>query len=232
MILDFSIKNLWSLNVFGIEIWITETIVNTWVIMLLLIALAVFVRVKLRKFKEVPEGFQNVVEMAVDSFDGFVRRSAGEKFMVLGNWFFMVFSFMLASSLAGIVGLRPPTADWATTFAFAFATFFLTHAMGIVRRKGKYLKSFFEPTPIFFPLNIIGEISRPISLSFRLFGNVLAGLILVSLVYELVPLLLRFVVPAALHAYFDLFSGAVQTYIFCTLSLTFISSAASSGEEA
>jgi len=84
-----------------------------------------------------------------------------------------------------------------------------------------------QPIPIFFPLNLIGEIARPISLSFRLFGNVLAGTIFMSLVYALVPIYLRFALPAALHAYFDLFSGALQTYIFCVLSLSFIHSASS-----
>ena len=232
MILDFNIKNLWVIDAFGTEIWITETIFNTWIIMLLLIVIAVIVRVKLRKFKEIPTGFQNVVEIAVESVDGLVRSVAGEKCVALGNWFFMVFVFVLLSSLAGIFGLRPPTADWATPFALALATFFLTHAMGVSHRKGKYLKSFFQPSFLFFPLNVIGELSRPISLSFRLFGNVLAGMILMTLVYGIAPLIFRFVIPAALHAYFDLFSGALQTYIFCVLSLTFIGAAATSAEDA
>jgi F-type H+-transporting ATPase subunit a len=229
-ILDFNIKNLWVVNAFGLDIWITETIFNTWIIMLLLIAIAVVVRVKLRKFQNIPTGFQNVAELAVETFDGFVKKTAGERFTALGNWFFMVFAFILVSNLSGIIGLRPPTADWATTFALALATFILTQVMGLAYRRGKYLKSFFEPIFIFFPLNLIGELSRPISLSFRLFGNVLAGLILTSLVYGLAPMLFRFAFPAALHAVFDLFFGALQTYIFCTLSLTFIGSAASSAE--
>ena len=228
--MDFSIKNLWVVNIAGIEIWITETIVNTWVIMLLLIVAAVVIRIKLRKFQQVPKGFQNVVEMMIEAFDNFVRTSAGEKYMYLGNWFFMVFAFLLVSNISGVVGIRPPTADFATTFAFALATFILSHAMGIIQRKGKYLKSFFEPTFIFFPLNVIGEISRPISLSFRLFGNVLAGMILMTIIYALFPVYLRLIIPAALHAYFDLFTGALQTYIFCVLSLTFISSAATASE--
>jgi len=65
-----------------------------------------------------------------------------------------------------------------------------------------------------------------VSLSFRLFGNILAGLILTSLVYSLLPVYLRLILPVALHIYFDLFTGILQTYIFCVLSLTFIGSAA------
>ena len=229
--MSFANKTLWVFDLFGVEIWITQTIANTWIIMAALILFAIAVRILLRRFKTVPAGFQNAIEAIVEAFDNIVRSSAGESFMGLGNWYFMVFAFILVSNLSGIVGLRPPTADWATTFAFAMATFFLIQAMGIKRRGGKYLKSFFEPIFIFFPLNLIGELSRPISLSFRLFGNVLAGLIITSLFYSL-PIYLHFVLPVALHAVFDIFFGALQTYVFCALSLAFIRSAASAAEEA
>jgi F-type H+-transporting ATPase subunit a len=98
--------------------------------------------------------------------------------------------------------------------------------MGLRHRKGEYLKSFIKPNLIFLPLNLIGELARPISLSFRLFGNVLAGMILTSLIYAL-PIYFRVVIPTFLHAYFDLVTGALQTYIFCILSMTFVGSAAS-----
>jgi len=227
--LDFSIKNLYVFEVGGVEVWITETIRNAWIIMAALIIFAIVVRINLKKWRDVPKGLQNVVEMMVETFDNLVRSVAGEKFMFLGNWYFMVFAFILISNICGVIGLRPPTADWATAFAFALATFFLIHAMGIRYRKLGYLKSFIEPYIPFLPLNIIGELARPISLSFRLFGNVLGGMILMSLVYAL-PIYVRFIIPTFLHAYFDLFSGALQTYIFCILSLSFINSAADIGE--
>ena len=223
--MDFNNKVLHVFRLFGVEIWLTQTIVNTWAIMAALTLFAIVVRILLRRFKAVPSGFQNVIELAVEAFDSVVRGAVGEKYMYLGNWFFMVFAFILASNLSGVLGLRPPTADFATTFALAFATFILIQVMGFTQRKGKYLKSFFEPIFIFFPLNIIGELSRPVSLSFRLFGNVLAGMILLGLVYQL-PVYLRFVIPAAAHAIFDVFFGALQTYVFCVLSLTFIGTAA------
>ncbi|MGI6169082.1 MAG: F0F1 ATP synthase subunit A [Christensenellales bacterium] len=220
--MEFNIDNLWVLEIGGIEVWITRTIFNTWIIMLLLIVFAIVVRIMLKKFKEVPKGFQNTIEAGVEIFDNFMRNSAGEKLMPLGKWFFTVFIFILVSNISGVLGFRPPTADWATTFALALATFILIQAMGIRHRKMKYIKSFFEPNPIFFPLNVIGELARPISLSFRLFGNVLAGLILLTLVYSITPIFMRFGLPVVLHAYFDLLSGALQTYIFCILSLMFI----------
>jgi len=190
--------------------------------MLLLIAFAVVVNKKLRNFSEVPTGFQNVIEAIIEAFDGFVRNTAGEKLECLGSWFFMVFLFILTSNLSGLVGLRPPTADWTVTFPFAVVTFMLIQVMGALHRKGAYVKSFFEPYFAFFPLNVIGELARPISLSFRLFGNVLGGMILITLVYGLAPIYARFVLPVALHAFFDVIAGILQTYIFCVLSLSFI----------
>ena len=228
--MSFSNDILWTLDLFGTEVWITQTVFNTWIIMLVLTVLALAVRVLLRRFKTIPSGFQNVIEIAVESFDNIVRNAAGEKHMYLGNWFFMVFAFILVSNLSGIFGLRPPTADFATTFALALVTFVMIQAIGIWQRKGKYLKSFFQPFFLFFPVNLLGEIARPISLSFRLFGNVLAGLILTGLLYSL-PIYLRFVIPAAAHAIFDVFFGALQTYVFCILSLSFIGTAAKSAEE-
>jgi F-type H+-transporting ATPase subunit a len=76
---------------------------------------------------------------------------------------------------------------------------------------------------IFLPMNIIAEMSRPISLGFRLFGNVFGGLILATIVYSMLPTILTFAVPGIVHLWFDLFVGALQAFVFTMLSLTFIS---------
>lgn len=224
--MDFNIDNLWVVTVGGVDIWITRTVVNTWIIMLLLIAFAVVVRLRLRKFEEIPKGFQNAVEAIVEIFDNFVKNSAGERLMPMGTWFFTVFVFIFFSNISGLFGLRAPTADWATTFALAMATFISIQFAGFKYRGGQYLKSFFQPNPIFFPINLIGELAKPISLSFRLYGNVLSGVIIMTLIYSITPIFVRFGLPAFLHAYFDLITGALQTYIFCILSLMFIRGAA------
>ena len=220
--MGLEIKNYWVLQVAGREIWITETIVNTWIIMLVLIVLAMIARIKLRSFKDIPTGFQNVIEAIVETFDAFALDSLGEKLTYISPWFFMVFIFILSCSLFSVFGLRAPTADWATTFAFALATFILMLFMGIRHRKGSYLKSFIEPHPIFFPLNLLGELSKPVSLSFRLFGNMLSGTIILTLYYALTPLFVQIGVPALLHAFFDVLFGALQTYIFVVISLMYV----------
>ena len=231
--IDLEIKNHAVINVFGFEIWITDTVISTWIIMGILITLAVIVRIKVRNFKDVPTGFQNVIEALVETFDGYLRTTVGDKLMFLGNWFFTLFIFILLSNLSGLFpGMRTPTADWSMTFGLALVTFILIQAIGIRYRKGRYLKDLFAPLPwwcpipLFLPINLIGEVARPISLSFRLFGNMLAGLIMMSLIYALFPIFAQLIIPSFLHAYFDLFSGVLQTYIFVTLSMTFVSGAA------
>lgn len=224
--MNLNVDNLWVLNIAGVEIWITETIFNTWIIMMLLIAIAIVVRIKLNNFKVIPKGFQNAIEIVIETFDNFATKTLGKKLSYIAPWFFTVFVFMLSSCLASVFGLRAPTADWATTFALAFATFSLMIIMGLNHRKGAYLKSYFEPHFIFFPLNLIGELAKPVSLSFRLFGNMLSGTIILTLYYGLTPLFVQIGIPVFLHAFFDLLFGALQTYIFVIISLMYIKGAA------
>lgn len=224
--MGLNVDNLWVFNVAGFEIWITETIFNTWIIMLFLILFAVIVRIKLRNFKTIPTGFQNLTEAIVDTFDNFATKTLGEKLSYIAPWFFMVFVFILSSSLFSVFGVRAPTADWATTFALALVSFVLMIFMGFKHRKGEYLKSFFEPHFIFFPLNFVGELAKPVSLSFRLFGNMLSGTIILTLYYALTPLIVQLGIPSILHAVFDVAFGALQTYIFVIISLMYVRGAA------
>ena len=230
--IDLIIKNHAVLNLFGLEIWITDTMITTWIIMGILITFGIIVRIKVRNFKEVPTGFQNVVEALVEVFENYLRSTVGDKLMFLGNWFFTLFLFILLSNLSGLFPvIRTPTADWSMTFGLALVTFVLIQVMGIKYRGTGYIKDLFAPLPwwcpipLFLPINLIGELARPISLSFRLFGNMLAGLIMMSLIYALTPVFTQFLIPSFLHAYFDLFSGVLQTYIFVTLSMTFVAGA-------
>ncbi|MCL2366045.1 MAG: F0F1 ATP synthase subunit A [Oscillospiraceae bacterium] len=230
--MDISIGVHGVINIGNIQILITDTVISTWIIMGVLIAFAIFVRIKVCGFKEIPTGFQNVIEALIEVFENYLRNTVGSKLMFLGNWFFTLFLFILVSNISGATpGFRPPTADWSMTVALAIVTFVLIQAMGIKYRGLEYVLSFFKPFPLFLPVNLIGELARPIAISFRLFGNMLAGLIMMSLIYALAPLFAQFLLPAALHIYFDLFAGLIQTYIFVTLSMAFVSSAAKLEEE-
>ncbi|MCL2391417.1 MAG: F0F1 ATP synthase subunit A [Oscillospiraceae bacterium] len=230
--MDITIGVHGVINIGGIQILITDTIVSTWIVMGILITFAIIVRIRVVKFNDIPTGFQNVVEAIVEVFENYLRNTVGEKLMFLGNWFFTLFLFILVSNIGGLIpGFRPPTADWSMTVALALVTFVLIQAMGIRYRGIEYVISFFKPFPLFLPVNLIGELARPISISFRLFGNMLAGLIMMSLIYVLAPVFAIFVLPAALHVYFDLFAGLIQTYIFVTLSMSFVADAAKLAED-
>lgn len=137
--------------------------------------------------------------------------------------------FILISNFSGLLGLRPPTADYGVTLPLGLATFTLIHYNKLKHKKLKgALAELCDPWPIWAPINIIGYIAVPVSLSLRLFANVLSGVVMMALVYGL----LRVIAigwPAVLHVYFDLFSGAIQTYVFCMLTMTYLSDAI--GEE-
>nr|WP_302599385.1 F0F1 ATP synthase subunit A [uncultured Cellulosilyticum sp.] len=229
--LDFGVQTVIKLFKVGDEtLGITQTHINTWIIMAVLTIIALIIRSKIKNFKEVPETkFQNIVETIVDMLSSFIINTMGEKSGKKFSYFYgPLMIFIVVCNLSGLVGLRPPTADIATTLAFALTTFFMIHGFGIKEKGvGAYFKgTLLEPMPFLLPINIVGELATPISLSFRLFGNILGGTIIMGLVYAMFPWFLTLLgVPAALHMYFDVFAGSLQAFIFVMLSMTFVSSA-------
>jgi len=222
--MDFGIRTFATFELFGLSVRITETIVGTWIIMAVLIIGAIIVRWRFFKDpKDVPEtGLQNVVELAVESMERFATGPLGQKYVWLDNWFFMLILFLLFANISGLFGMRAPTADVATTLAMSTSTFLLVQVMAFKYAPRSHIRGLFEPFPIFFPINLIGELAIIISLSFRMFGNILAGTIILGLVYSLIPWWGTMVLSPVLHLYFDLFAGAIQAFIFCLLSMSFI----------
>ena len=227
-VIDFAIRILGEVQLGGLTFFITETMVSTWIVLGLILIFAAIVRIKSNSWNALdkPSGLQNFVELCVDIFAGFFKNSASPKLMYLAPWFFSLFVFLLVSNTIGITGLRPPTADWGVTFPLAFSSFILFQYAGFKYRPKNYVKGWLNPTPIFLPINLLGEFARPVALSFRLFGNVLGGVVLLSLLYGIAPVVMRFVFPAFLHMYFDLAAGLLQAFIFTVLSLTFVGLAA------
>lgn len=226
--IDFMIHGIFSYELFGQTVWITTSHVCILIIMLLLLAFAIAANRRMKHATEVPEGFQNVLEILVEKLDGVVYGTMGKKAAPkFVNYISTIFIFIFMSNISGLFGLRPPTADYGTTFALGLITFFLIH---ITQFKNLPLKQIWKDMcsplppwlPIWFPINLISEIAVPVSLSLRLFANVLSGTVMMALVYGLLAKI-AIIWPAALHAYFDLFSGAIQTYVFCMLTMTYIS---------
>ena len=137
-----------------------------------------------------------------------------------------IFIFIFLSNISGLFGLRPPTADYGVTFALGIITFVLIHYNQFKYQKvSGVIKGLCDPWPIWAPINIIGDLAVPISLSLRLFANVLSGVVMMALIYGLLSKI-AIVWPAALHVYFDLFSGFMQAFIFVMLTMIYIASAA------
>lgn len=224
--MDFGAKIITTIG--GVNI--TQTMMNTWIILIALTIIALILRVKINKFTDVPTTkLQNIVEFIIESMENFTIQNMGEKYKYFGNWFFGVFCFILVSNYIGLLSFRSPTADLGTTLALSLSTFTLIHFMGIKVNGGAYFKGYIEPMPLLLPLNIIGEIATPISLSLRLFGNILGGTIIMGLINSALSkghIILQVIgfgaITPVLHAYFDVFAGFLQTFIFVILSMTFI----------
>ena len=220
---DFMIHGLIEFELFGQQLWITTTHVSMLIVMTLIIAFALVVKVKLKSPDETPGLLQSGVEVAIEMLENMVSGVMGADASGFVNYIGSIFIFILISNISGLFGLRPPTADFGVTLPLGLFTFFIIHYQNIKCNKIKAFTGLFEPLPFLFPINLIGEVATPFSLGLRLFGNVLSGTVIMALFYGLVPVLLKFgVVPAVLHAYFDLFSGCIQTYVFCMLTMTYI----------
>ena len=229
--MEFNVGIYTVIQAFGLYIAITETMVNTWIIMAVLIIFALVVRNKLNSWQEVPTSkFQNVVEIMVETFDRYVISTAGKRLAYLAPWFFTVFLFLALSNISGLFFMRPPTADWNATFPLAFVTFLLIQGLALKHQAKDHISGLFQPIFLFFPMNVMGELAKPISLSFRLFGNILGGVILITLIYGMAPLILRLPLPIILHGYFDFAMGLLQAYVFVTLSMAFIAAGAGTTE--
>lgn len=201
---------------------INETIVSLWVVMAILILFAI---ISTRKFSWLPKGRQNLLELIVEGLTGLVTFIMGERGIPFVPYIGTLAGLLILSNTAGVWSfdlLRPPTADVNTTLALGIMTAVLIQATSI-RSKGLlgYLKGFMSPFVLFLPMNIISELATPVSLGFRLFGNIFGGLVIMGLIYQAFPIL----VPVPMHVYFDLFSGLLQTLVFTLLTMVFVSMA-------
>ena len=225
--LGFMIEGIVSFELFGQTVWLTTSHACILIIMAVIIGFCIVANRKLKKATDVPDGFQNIIELIVELLQGMVGDTMGKWAPGFMNYIGTIFMFILLSNISGLFGLRPPTADYGTTLSMGLITFTLIH---VAQFKNNSLKQIWTDMcsplppwlPIWFPINLISEIAVPISLSLRLFANVLSGTVIMALVYGLIGKL-ALVWPAALHAYLDLFSGAIQTYVFCMLTMTYIS---------
>lgn len=227
--------------IFVLPFWggipITETVIVSWFVILLVF---VIIKILTRNLdKKNISSKQVLAEKLVITMNNLVKASMGAKNEIFVPYITALFVFSFLSSLAGLLTLRPPTADFNMTLTWALMTFFMIQYNGLKYKGLKgYLKSFFEPVAFLFPLNIISELAVPVSLSFRHFGNIAAGVIITQLIYTglsalsaNIPIIGQYIpvfqigIPAILSVYFDLFSAFIQAFILISLTMVYVSSA-------
>lgn len=225
---DFYIHGYQEVRIGDFSFWITTTHVCLAIVMVVLIVFAVVANHVIKKadYRKAPTGFLNVLEMIVETLDKLILDNMGRKLApVFRNYVSSLFLLILTCNLSGLFGLRPPTADYGVTLPLALITFFMIQYQGFKWQKMGKIKGLFEPFFLFLPVNIISEFATPISMSLRLFANILSGTMMMALIYGLMQKI-AIIWPAALHAYLDVFSGCLQAYVFAMLTMVFISNAA------
>lgn len=197
---------------------VTSTVVNTWVIMAILLPL---VYILTRKLSIVPRGSQHLLEMLAEFFYDLLEDNMGKegrKYLPLVGTLFV---FILFLNLAWLIpGMRPPTTDLSTTVGFAVVTIILVQLIGIKKQGlGGYIKHFFQPNPFLFPLNVIEELVKPVSLSLRLFANMFGEKTVVAVLFMLIP----FLVPTPVMI-LGVIMGLIQALVFSLLTVVYITS--------
>lgn len=220
---DFMIHGVLKYQMFGQDFWITTTTIGMWIISIIILIIAFLANKSLKNATDEPGRFQNALEMGYEALSNMAGGILGGNARRFVNYIGTIFLFILFCNLSGLLGLRAPTADYGVTFLLGMVTFFIVNYQGIKNRGVRHFTSLFEPTPILFPINLIGELANPLSISLRLFANLLSGVIIMGLWYGMMPILASIGIPAALHVYCDLFSGCIQTYVFCMLTMVYIS---------
>ena len=205
------------------EIWITDSILSMCIISLILVIFAIICSILIKKSKLIPEGFQNFIEMIIELIDNMVKGTLGDNAIRFRNYIGTIFLFILCANLSGLIGLRAPTADYGVTLPLGIFTFLIIQFQGFKNSGINNFIDLFKPNPLLFPINLIGEDTTPITLSLRLFANLLSGVIIMGLWYGMIPLVFRFGLPTFLHAYCDLFSGCIQAYVFSMLTMVYVS---------
>ena len=204
-----------------------ETLCMTWLTMAIVILIAFLAT---RNLKMVPSGWQNVLEMIVTGLNAQIAGTMGKRGSFLAPFIISLFLFLLVSNWLGLIPtLSSPTNDLNTTLGLALLVIVMVHSLGLYMKGAHYLAHFFKPTPVFVISNAIEEIAKPITLSFRLCGNILAGEILIIILLKLMPIWMP--IPSVIWLAFSIFIGGVQAFIFTMLSMAYFAGAVKEDSE-
>ncbi len=200
---------------------LSATLVFTWVIILLLGLGSWLITRNLSTGTQISH-WQNLLEVLVSQVREQIQQTSGQNPDRYLPFVGTLFIFIATSNLLEIVpGYHPPTSSLSTTAALAVCVFFAVPIFGIWQEGlWRYLKHYFEPTPIMFPFHLISEFSRTLALAVRLFGNVISEGMIVAILLSIAPLFFPIVMQAL-----GLLTGLIQAYIFAILAIVYIASA-------
>ena len=197
-----------------------EVILMTWIVFAILIVFGIF---STYKKNVVPRPLQVVGELFVEQFYNLTEDALDrEMAKTYGPLIVTLFLFLLLSNWLGLIPhLQEPTKDLNTPLSLGVMGFAIAHYAGIKSKGFKaYIKEYFQPIFFMMPLNLIGELAKIVSISFRLFGNVMGGSINILVVSYLTY---NVVLPTLLNAFFGLFVGTIQAFVFTMLTVVYIS---------
>lgn len=198
-------------------------IIYSWVVMIILIALGI---IGAKSVTLVPSKIQNVLEIIISGIEEFTVDITGEE----GRWLFpllaTVFIYIFACNIMGLLpGFFPPTANLNTTLSCALVVVLFTHVIGVKYHGVKYIKHFLGPVwwmvPLIFPIEIIGHLARILSLTFRLFGNMMGHELVLGILFMLAGL---FFAPLPIMV-LGIFVALVQAFVFYLLSVMYFTGA-------
>jgi len=211
----------WIFSIGGMNITLNSAaLINSWMIMALLI---LFGFLATRQTKLIPNPLQSLAEIIIRIFDDLVADALElEDYRKYFPLICGLFLFLWLSNIWGIIPyFSEPTKDLNTPLGLGILGFVIAHYSGIkVKGFKSYAKEYFQPIFLMAPLNIIGELAKVVSISFRLYGNIMGGAIIIIVVSHLVYSL---VLPPFLNAFFGLFVGTIQAFVFTMLTLVYIS---------
>ena len=204
-------------SLFGGKLKIDEGTVVSWIIMAVFLIAGILLTRGLKVEGKLSKR-QLLIEMCVDKMRTFFHSVMGPDGDRYIPWMMTVAVYIGACNMCGIFGFKSPTKELNVTVGLALTSIILVQYAGI-HKKGT--KSFAKPVPIVLPINLLELIIKPMSLCFRLFGNIIGAFIIMKLIEAVVPV----AIPVALSLYFDIFDGFIQAYVFVFLTSLYIQEA-------
>ncbi|OOM71057.1 ATP synthase subunit a [Clostridium puniceum] len=213
-------RPIFSPEIFGITINITSSILIQWCVILIL-GIGAFLLTRNLKLK--PNKTQSALEKLYQSIRELVLGIMGDEYESFLPYIGTLMIYLLTLNLSGLLGVKPPTADLSVTLSLAIVTFLVVN-LNAIKKHGMvaYGRGLLHPYAFMLPINVMERFVLLVSLSLRLYGNMMAAVVLVELVYHAlgsIGALAQFGSPIIVHLYFDLFDGALQMIVFSMLTM-------------